>query len=117
MRKFKPGDLAIVLPHDGVIPAGEIVECVRYDGDYERDHGNVKDSWLVKWGNGRKDREYRISEPLLKPLYDGNQKSSWDDCVWKPKEREEVTDEEGSRIAVSRWNSAGARPNILQKCR
>ena len=27
-----------------------------------------------------------VMEAVLRPLYDGNEKTSWEDCIWQPKE-------------------------------
>ena len=33
------------------------------------------------------NQKYACFKPEhLKPIYDGDQKGSWDDCVWKPRE-------------------------------
>lgn len=81
--RFKPGDLAEVLPHDGNIPGGEIVTIISYEGVYDNGLKRCENCWNVNW-NG--DKEWVVNDRVLKPLYDGNEKTSWEDCVWQPKE-------------------------------
>ena len=75
---WKPGDLAIVMcdsaAEDKANLTGRVVKLER------RTTGPGGGPW---W---RVDGIYKVAESVLRPLYDGNDPATWDDCVWQPKE-------------------------------
>ena len=75
---------------------GDRAILVRFDGDWLLDGlesfigeevtlvGPASLGWRLDLPGYSRDLD--CSERHLKPLYDGNEKTSWEDCVWKPKE-------------------------------
>ncbi len=89
-RKFEVGDKAVVVL-DGLSPEriGTVVTVLAYhscalsacDADYEVDLPSTNELTLR---DGIAHACY--AETDLAPYYDGGEKASWADCVWKPKQ-------------------------------
>lgn len=85
---WKPGDRAIVDPNIkpaklGKSTAGETVTLIKYLGDYfPRKRQIIRCCWRVQLMNGS---IRHVTEPCLLPIDDGREKSTWSECVWKPK--------------------------------
>lgn len=93
---WKPGDKAVfVRVHGGrgpgpTIPYGSVVTLRVHMGERSRKLGhtfNMKSAWAVRSESGV---ERIVNEKCLRPLYDGNEKVSWEDCLWKPDEIRQV---------------------------
>jgi hypothetical protein len=69
--------------HDDADLHGQIVTLLGYEGAIMK-HLARKDFWRVKAGNWKA----YVSESCLVPLdgYDGNEVSSWEKGVWRPRE-------------------------------
>ena len=90
---WKPGDRAILdtstkptrFVHLGRY-CGSIVTLVEYIGDTTRKHKGhdiyIFNSWHVAADDGE---HLLVNENRLIPIDDHNQKSSWSECVWRPK--------------------------------
>jgi hypothetical protein len=86
--KFQAGMLCKVKPHaNGDIAPGSIVQLIKYVGYYtgrssrDGEEYGCANCWEVDGPNGTA----YCNESILEPFYDGNEKSSWDECVWRPK--------------------------------
>lgn len=87
---MKPGDLAIVIDspfHNDLLAlslVGTVVELVEFLGAYNDGRFKIMgdDGWHVRSG----DKSFVASEAVLKPLYDGNEKIEWSQCLWQPRE-------------------------------
>jgi hypothetical protein len=83
---WKAGDRAIIDCHPHACApdcekyAGTECTLVRFMGGVERGGRFCRNAWLT-------DAGVAVAEAVLrKPPYDGNEKTSWSDCVFKPKE-------------------------------
>ena len=77
---WKPGDMAIVLPNEGELSGGQVVKLVRFLGDWVG-RNKVLNAWEVDYNY----EPFAANECYLQPL-PPQEKGSWDDCVWQPKE-------------------------------
>jgi len=80
---WKSGDVAIIAPHDGAIPAGEEVLLTKFLGDQRLGDRVINQVWVVCYGG---ELGWWASEGLLRPLPPPNEVTSWEDCIFKPKE-------------------------------
>ena len=76
---WKPGDIAIIGPkgHDLV---GESVELTKFVGAHVKT--TLTDMWEVDYSGN----QWLASESVLRNPYDGYEKCSWEDCIFKPTE-------------------------------
>ena len=86
---WKAGDVAIILPHnDGALMPGTEVFLIKYVGDIGGTTGNgeevtARNAWMVDAGYCS---EMGVSEAVLGRLPPPNELSTWEDCVFKPRE-------------------------------
>ncbi len=88
---WKAGDKALVdAPSaltDGGCINGQLVRLLRFEGRIEDGRSDQIDWWQVR----ADDSEKWAREVVLRKPYDGNEKTSWKNCVFQPKELVVVT--------------------------
>lgn len=92
MKRFKFGDMAITLPSETGTDewnkrVGSVVQIVGYRCNVSEHRGPCRtmSEYTIKFDDGRVGCARTID---LRPIYDGNQKITWADCLWKPKDLE-----------------------------
>ena len=82
---WKPGDMALVkIPEpslDRLGLNGEIVTLKARAPQFDwQATGGI--AWIIEFGGSAEIS--CVSERCLHPIYDGNEKTIWEDCVWQP---------------------------------
>ncbi len=78
MDKFRVGQSVRVLPADnGEYSETDNLICYIDQAKFWDEEGQV-----FMYGV---DIDYHVSEECLEPIYDGDQKSSWEEGVWQPR--------------------------------
>ena len=99
---WKPGDIALVkipeLSLDILGLNGEIVtlKARAPQFDWQATDGTA---WIIESGGC-------VAEHCLHPIYDGNEKTTWEDSVWRPQKdlvsiHEQITHEQASILPYS----------------
>ena len=90
-KKFEVGDKVRIVESQVPARRGMVTKIVAYWGSGTTIEGPVKDYYTVDVAQGIDPNDglsvtADIREDWLELIYDGNQLSSWSECVWKPKE-------------------------------
>lgn len=91
MDKFRVGQRVILKPTDlyeyvsckDVVVPGGAFGTIQTRKDWQGDYEVLFDMYPCPTEN---DPAWFVKEEDLEPVYDGDEKSSWEECVWKPKE-------------------------------